>query len=210
MPFDLANDDVIELTMSGKYQGSTIINSFHYKWAGGFLANPLGSDEVQNLLQQFETRVWEAVVGGIRSRLTNEFRLDRLLAQIVWPVRKHYLEWNVANPLGSAVPPGVPSDTNITISLRTERVGRGRTGNKKITGMPLATFDGAQFTSGERIAWTVATARLLDTQPDLAGIQNWIPIVWSRRRAADRARVIGATVRPEIRVLRRREQGKGV
>jgi len=104
----------------------------------------------------------------------------------------------------------MPSDTNVTISLRTARVIQGSTGNKKFCGMPIASVVGNLLTAPAFADWTTFTAQLLQPLNDTAMLARWKPCVWSPARPTDRADVIDAFVQPEVRVLRRRQYGKGV
>lgn len=210
MAFILTTGDVVELTVEGLYQGSKTLNVFHYDWTGPITTPAEGVPELLNLITEFDTKIWNAALGAWRNRVCADYSVTRVKAQVVYPLRKHYVQSGFTNPAGAAPAPGIPSDTNITVSLQSERAGRGTTGNKKFTGLPLSTFSNALFASGELVFWALTGGLFLLNLNDTLATPSWTPIVWSKKRAGDRAPVIAYNVQKEVRVLRRRESGKGI
>lgn len=210
MAFVLTTGDVVELTVEALYQGSKVLNVFHYEWGGPITTPTDGVLEVTNLIDEFSSKVWNPAAGSWRARVTADYQITRYKAQVVFPTRKHYIQKAELNPAGAAPAPGIPSDTNLTISIQSERAGRGTTGNKKFTGLPLSTFSNALFATGEAILWAIVGGKLISPLLDILATPSWTPIVWSKKLSAERAPAIGISVQPEVRVLRRRQSGKGV
>src|ERR1044072_2205037 len=128
--FPLSPSDVVELTSFATYQGQRILNVFHYEYRGLSVVADAVPD-LNAMLIDFQNRVIAPATNGWRDGLVTDFVFDYQRAQIVSPVKQPYIQNTTALLAGTLTPPGIPSDTNLTVDLRTLAVGRGLTGNKK-------------------------------------------------------------------------------
>ena len=206
---DITPGAVVELTQFATYQGQTIMNVFHYEWT-----NANSGDynvELLSLLDRFKINVWNGGLTPWKGLLVEDFVVQRWRAQRVAPSREYYLEKLAdATDKGGIVAVGIPSDVNITVSLRGFSTVRGTTGNKKLTGLPIATLDGNLFTAGTVNTFQDMSDGFKTVLNDAGLVPSWTPIVWSPVRPLDRRQVIATTARPQVRVLRKREYAKGV
>lgn len=200
---------VVELTAFSTYQNQTVMNVFHYHNALAAIPLPDGDNELQNLMSKFESTVWDDIANGWRMKVSSGFVLQALRAQVVTPGRQYYQQLTV-NEAGALLGISIPSDTNITLSLRTAGAIRGMTGNKKFTGLELSSISGNAFTNPTITSWQPVGTLIRTTLTDIANADRWVPIVWSRLRPSDRRLIVGGTVQQEVRVLRRRQKGLGV
>src|SRR4249920_1167833 len=124
--FPMVQHDVIELTCFSSYQGQRILNVFHYEYK---LAPPVldAANDIYALLADFNAKVITNGIIGWQNYVVSDFSFDFQRAQIVYPTRQPYLQQNTPLTAGTKAPPGVPSDTNLTIDFRTLTVGQGLT-----------------------------------------------------------------------------------
>lgn len=209
MGYAINPNDVIEVTMFGTYQASYCLNVFHFI-NGGALIDAVNSDaEMTNLLGKFKAALWDGGGTGLKSLMTDGYRLEWIRGQPVAPTRRYYLDYGVGEA-GSVAGDGIPSDTHMCVTTRSGAVGRGRTGNKKITGLSLATLDGANFTAASRIAMNLAFNPLLTPLDSLTAAAVWQLAVWSPASSTGRNPVLSLSSRSNVRVMRRRELFRGI
>lgn len=206
--FPVATNDCIQVTVFSRYQGQRVLNVFHYVYTGpprsdGFTLFQSLLSNFQLLVIQYPTKAWFHLV-------TTDFVFEFVQAQTVHPTRQPYVQLDLLALIGTLAVPSIPSDTNITVSLRTLVIGRGKTGNKKFTGLSTSSFDGNVFTGPTLVDWQQFSGCLKNPLQDDTATDAFFPIVWSRRLATQRRQVFGTNARPEVRVLRSREAGKGV
>lgn len=201
--------DIVELVQFGSYQGQTVLNVFHYAY--GLADTPNYDAELANLLLKFDQNVWNPALSPWKALVVSDYAVQWWRAQRVNPARDYYIQRTPAGPeLGNLVTPGIPSDTNLTISLRTLGIVRGMTGNKKITGVPASVITANLFTPGTVASYQAMAENMKAVLGNLAGNPAWGPMVWSPARPTDRRSIVAVTARSEVRVLRRRQYGKGV
>lgn len=208
--FGVVDGDVLELTLQSQYQGQQVRNVFHYRAVitGGPVSD--GPAELADLGTLFNSQVVNPVGDPWSAKLVDTYLMINERLQIVHPIRKPYID-DVADAwAGAFATQGMPSDTNLTISLRTLVVGRGLTGNKKLTGMPVATVDGNEFTAGMIESAQLFGNRMTETITSTSTLIVWQPIVWSPGDPFARRDVWDAVAQTEVRVLRRRQKGVGI
>lgn len=205
----ISTGSVVEVTCISSYQAQTVLNVFHYFNSGGDITEANGDGELQGLLTRFNTLVWNASVNGMMTQLVSGFTTNLLKAQVVNPTRQYYVE-KIVTDVGAVSGSGIPSDTNMSISLRTAGTRRGQTGNKKITGLPLSTVDGNRFSTGAQDAMGLTADLFPVVLNNNAATPQWTPIVWSPRSPTARRQMIAQNPQQEVRVLRRRQYGKGI
>lgn len=205
----ITDGDVMEITAIGELQGSTILNVFHYKVT---LTTPPTDNFtfMNNALTEWRTLMWTGV-GKWQALVTSDYVLESVRAQIVYPVRRFYISQFVGDA-GTDLAPTVPSDTHIELALRTAGVGRGLTGNKKFTGLALSDLSGAFWSNAAQADWDTFAPNILTaiTPEILNPLNRLVPIVWSRKRAADRREIVAAESRPEVRVEPSRRAFRGI
>lgn len=209
--FQLNNNDVCEVTMVSEYQGQQVRNVWHYQASFTFTTFDDGPTAVGILLTQFDSEIINPAANKLQALVVPAFACRGYRGQVVYPIRKPYISRPDLFWTGSNVSvTGIPSDTNITVDLRTLSVGRGLTGNKKFTGLPLSAITANEFTAGTVTDWGTVGTRFANPILDVANNINWYPLVWSPRRPTDRRQVWNTTTQPEVRVLRRRQKGIGI
>jgi len=207
--FSIEVGDVVEVTLIGGLQCQTVLNVFHYVY-DGLASLTDGPTNMAAMLTDFWGSIVDLAGTGLKTLVTSEMGFHSARGQVVHPSRKPYIEITPGVVTGSDVPPTIPSNTNITIDLRTLAVGRGLTGNHRFTGLPLAAVDGNLFDPAVVVSWQAFAPHLLETLQDAALTDVFKPIVWSPRRPLDRRPVFDFTVQPQVRVSRSRTYGKGV
>jgi hypothetical protein len=205
----LDNADVVEATFVGSFQGSTILNVWHFNAQLDVALVDSGAwfDGLLNALQQ---DYWQGA-GMMKSLVSTDYTLLEIRAQVVWPTRRFYLK-KAINEQGTKIGAAMPSDTHLEVALRTNAVGRGKTGNKKFTGLVAAEFLGPVWLPATVAAWQAFGDEMLFTiQPLIADANKVaVPIVWSRKRSADRRNIIATTAREEVRVEPSRRLFQGI
>lgn len=205
----LAANSVVEITMRGTYQGSSVLNVFHYyNTTNAIVAN--GDAELLAMISNFRLLVWNPGGGaGVKDRLVDSFTLDYIQAQQVAPTRQYY-QYTAIGETGARAEPGIPSDTNITLSFRTARALQGTTGSKHFTGLSITDMSAAVWTNATILNWVSQGSNMRVTLAGGAITASWDPIVWSPRRSTDRALIVGGNVQQEVRVMRRRQFRLGI
>lgn len=211
MPQTIPANAVVAVTAVATYQTATVMHVSHYFNQLGDISAGNGELELNNLITKHLAACWltGADPDVCLNRFVTAFFLQYVQAQMVSPTRKYYVRQIMGTP-GTVDEAGCPSDTNLTVSLRTDRVIRGTQGNKKFTGWPASAIEGNQWS-----ATALTNARALGVKfgqilADSAATMRWVPIAWSKQRPTDRAQIITVTERQEVRVLRTRERGVGV
>lgn len=209
MGYVINPNDIVEVTMQGRYQGSQILNVFHFYNSGG-LIDAVNSDSQMNaMLTSFKTAFWTGGGSGLQSLVTDGYSLEVLRGQPILATRRYYIDKGI-DEAGSVAGAGVPSDTHMCINTRSGAVGRGRTGNKKVTALSVSALDEASWTFAARTAMNLAFVPLLTPLNDDGGVPRWVWCVWSPAIPTDRNPVIGVRARGTVRVMRRRELFRGV
>lgn len=209
MGYIINPNDVIEVTMQGRYQGSEVLNVYHFYNSGGLVDASSSDTEMNTLLTNFKDVFWTGGGSGLQSILTDGYSLEVIRAQPILTTRRYYIDKGI-DEAGSVAGPGVPSDTHMCVNTRSGAVGRGRTGNKKITALSIASLDEASWTFASRIAMNLAFTPLLTPLAGVVDAQKWTWCVWSPQIPTDRNPVIGVRARGTVRVMRRRELFRGV
>jgi len=190
--------------MISTYQGSVVMNVFHYVNEGGAILEADGENELLTLIDNFKLAAWDAAGADWKSLVVGDFLLKEIRAQVVRSTRKYYVS-RIILENGGAVGDGIPSDTHMSITTRVALIGRGHTGNKKITGLSVGSFDGAYFTLASRVAFNTVAQSFLVKLNDVGAAPRWRPIVWSQLNPSVTNPIIQAYPQPTVRVLRRRQ-----
>lgn len=205
----ISTNDVLELTMFGELQGSNILNVFHYVYTGTGVTAANYVAELQQVIQAFRAEVYAAAANPVRDRLSTDYNLRAIRAQVVSPQRTFYVEVQQNLP-GTIASVSAPADDQVTISYQTDRARRGATGNKRFCGIPTTQLDGGEWSLASRAAWELTKVKLLSALDGTAAADLYRPTVWSPKRPGDRAVIVGLVVRPEVRVTYSRTKGRGI
>lgn len=209
MPQSIPANAVVEITMLCNYQSSRVMNVFHYYNSMATIPEADGVSELTSLGGKFTEAVLVAATGGLLARLVESFEIPSLRLQVVAPTRQYYMT-HVIGVAGSQVDDGIPSDTNMTITLRPMAVGKGLSGNKKITGLPISTLEGPFFTTDAVTGMNTSGDKMRLKIEDSVGAERWVPIIWSPTKPADRRGITITEANNEVRVLRRRQVRLGI
>lgn len=207
--FPLDSGDIIELMWISAYQSSVVLNVWHFRYTDT-PQYAQGAEALRELATEQLQSYWADPIHGMKSRITIGFQVQYVRAQVVHPVRKPYVQLPFLNQNGTAGNPGIPSDTQLTIDLRPLAVGRGRVGNKKITGLPTSVVTGDVFSAAELVQWQVIAANMLEDLIMPVSTLTFEPVIWNARTPARHDRLFNYRIREEVRVLRRRQKGIGI
>lgn len=200
---------VVELTCVSRYQTQTILNVFHYYNSGASIALANGDSELLNLMEEHKAKVWSDPANGALLNVVDGFELDYLKVQVVNPARQYYIYTNVGE-VGALAGEGIPSDTHLTTSFRVNLAGRGRTGNKKWTGLATAAIINNVFDPVYQSAFDLVCNQVRLTLPNLAAVATWVPIIWSPSSPTLRNLIIDGYSQEEVRVQPTRRFRKGI
>lgn len=207
--FPVNNGDIAAVTIWATYQASKILNVFHYEAIvpGG---EPDGPGEVQNLAQEFVANVVDPAAGTRWLDWTVPgYIFNYAVAQIVYPIRRYYLDTDISEP-GIEVGDGCPSNAGATALLRSNKVGRGRSGSKHFTGMANLTLANGQVQAGLKTQIEETLDKALANIPGVAAGLTWEPRIWNAAKPGDINRIISRYVYPEVRIMRRRTLHLGI
>jgi len=207
--FPINNADIAQVTVWATYQSSKILNVFHYEAVvpGG---EPDGPGEIAALALKFVQAVVDPAAGTKWiDWVVPEYHFDYAIAQIVYPLRRYYLDSDI-NLDGIEVGPGCPSNIGATTLLRSNKVGRGRSGSKHWTGMANITLDAGVVQLGLRTQINETVDKALANIPGIAGGLTWEPRIWNASKPADINRIISKYTYPETRIMRRRTLHLGI
>lgn len=210
MPFPLASNDVVELTVKATYQSQVVLNVWHYAYFNPSVTIPDGTAEVDDLCSQFDSLFYQSAVFGILPQSVVGYSINEMKAQVVHPVRQHFITHNPATSAGQVAGEGIPSNTDLVIAIRTDVAGRGKSGNKRFTAIPITHMTGNTFDAVTVGFWQTLANHFGDAFTALTAPGIWKPIVWSKRRALDRRGMVGTIARNEVRIDRSRTKGIGI
>lgn len=205
----IANTNIVEATFFGTLQNQTVLNVFHYQYSGpGIVA----ADYAANLAALglgIKASIWGHAVNGFKNFVSNEYALLKIRTQLVAPVRGYYVDTAV-NEAGGVASPSMPVNDAITLSLTTDRAIQGGTGSKRFAGLPTVGHLQGKWTVAAQGNWASVGTQILLSQNGIGVLDVFFPIVWSKKRSADRSTVLSVTVRPEVRTQHRRTVGLGI
>lgn len=200
MPWDLVTEDIVEVTMDGEYQGSKIMNVWHY------YVNVTGESTdyfaaLGAFLTQWVAGVWSPV-GGLQERMVDTYTLNRVRAQVVGPDRKPYADLAV-NQTGGGDVIGVPSNVTMVQNIRSDKVGKGTSGGKHLTALPLEWLEGAYWGAGFVTNVQAALQNALDGFATVAPAVIYTPCLFERE-TGNAYDIIGSNTSNQVRIMHRR------
>lgn len=205
----IANNDVFEVTMFSKYQDQYVLNVFHYIYSGPGVAAADYTAQLNAVATDFYSKRWLNVLTGIKRGVVEDFVLERIRVQKIYPTREYYIDKLVNNP-GDLIEAGVPVNSALTMSYPTDRAIRGATGSKRFTGLPLSGLDGGDWSGATLTQWNIIGTGLADYISGVDLLDVYFPTVWSPKRPADRATILSVYARSEVRTQHRRTKGLGI
>lgn len=211
MSIDAGN--IVSVTLTQRYQESTILNVFHYQWDGVTVPTANYNQELDNLIDEFYAKVWAGGAGGngIQQRQVSAVSMVSIRAQPVYLNRDVYRQKNYADT-GDIPEVGLPSNSAVGIALRTDRVFKGATGNKRFAGVPIPEYNGTtgEITLNYLADWNDTTPQFGLRLLDVATNPNWRPVVWSTARPIQAGNIVGANVSRAVRTQHSRTKGVGI
>jgi hypothetical protein len=203
---NLLVDDIVEATFKATYQGSTILNVFHFK-----VTATAGTTDYDTTMSALGTtligKYWSAA-NLWRTMVVPTYILNYVRLQRIRPFRAYYIDSPV-NQAGAEDMDGIPSNLAAVIVVRSELTTRGKSGSKHLTGMSRNELEpdvwsNAMFASlaalGQEFREEVLTA---------APVVTYKPVIYDRLQNTA-ANIVGVTVIPEVRIMRRRTKGVGI
>lgn len=204
-------NDIVEVTCFGTYDLQTIINTFHFRYAGAAIPAGGYTAEMNAMMGNFRSVYWTA---HWRAAVVSGFTLNAVRGQKVGPaagVRGYYVQQTV-NESGLVGAAGCPADTQLCISYSTDRAFKGASGGKHFAGIPLTGQANSLWLIGTRATWTTVAGDLTTPIAGTIGGNLFTPVVWSPRatRRMTPGNIIGVRVRDEVRTQHSRTVGRGI
>lgn len=199
-------NDVVEVTMEGTYQGSKILNVWHYK----VIETPLNQDYEAALLAMLPawiSKVWTAA-NGIKGRVVQTYNLGRVRAQTIHPIRQPYIDEAVGEA-GGVNEIGCPSNTAMVQAIRPDLVGKGKTGSKHMTALPQSVIEGAFWEAGAVAEMGTALDLALTNLTTIAPAVTYRPVLWDRTNSTAN-NILNSIMSDEVRIMRRRTVHVGI
>lgn len=209
--FPINPSDIIEFSVWQTYQGSRLLNIFHYQMDPAAPPIADGETAMEQMLDTFELKFYGAA-GPIPTRTHISLQYNFMRGQVVYPTRRYYVPLlmgytGVAGPIAA----DAPSDLQRCMTLRSAVVGRGVNGRKAFGGMLTTDFAGPLWSNGSVNDWQTVVCPLFDdelAQPP--ALWNLIPKVWNPRRPTVPSDIAVSLSQEEVRVQRRRQLRLGV
>lgn len=201
----VGSNAILEVTFRSTYQEQRVLNVFHYRWHTLGAATADGNDIVDlavAALQQGEN----SAVPAYRDIVNEEFTLERLRYQWIFPFRWSFVSSDLNCGFGTKVGDPMPSNIGITAQKITEYPGPAGRGSTHFTGMRVQDYDEATWQIPVRTNVGVFMDKMdqtIDTADVLAG-SFLQPVVLHKSDPATSAQWSGTYVNPEPRVMRRR------
>ena len=208
--FPIAAGQVIEVRVYAYFQGSVIMNVYHYQVDESYTTEPNGDAALRAWVAQFEITLYGAASGIVQFQSSNLI-YNYMEAQIVASDRYYY----VTQPMGYAGSQGtgqdLPSDTQLCVTYRNQTVGRGRAGRKNYTGFKVSQFLNAYWTGAFLAAWNAGVINLMQQDVDNGLANNLVahPVIWSPSTGSQPGALVECQTNPEVRIMRRRQVGIG-
>jgi len=204
----LAVSDVVQVTIGGLQDQQTILNILHFQ----VTTAPSTGTPAENM-NALLTHLWDDPAGIYFAPwlaiMPDSYTLQTVRAQRVAPTRSAYVEQLVVTA-GTAA--NIAAETpNLTWGLvkQSELAGRRGKGTMHIL---MASHE--HYTNGflnnngaaERSAW----ANLIDDQVTVAAGGVYIPVIYHPGFSPNFSRITHATIKQEVRTMRRRTVGRGI
>lgn len=148
------------------------------------------------------------LVQGWRGMSTTDCTSRFLQSQRISPARGPYVR-TITGLAGTRTAPNAPSAVALSLSKRTEAVGRGRTGHMQLGGLDAAWMSNGRWSEDAMEgAQTMATS--------MEQLKSWLtdgtmyPVVWSNTGSGSFEYITSIVPHDEIRTMRRRAVGQGI
>lgn len=207
---NLAVFDIITVKIVGKLAGQTIIYDFAYEVQS--IVGPTIPED--SAVQNFVT-AWPIEAGSpfikIMSAACPQYTCDYVQAQKVFPARRPYFREAIGTPGIFAGTSAAPSDAGV-ITKRIDPPRRGGVGHLHITGLDVAGLETGRWNDDVLEALDQIGQSLDDLVAlDQGGtVVTWSPVVLRRDDPILSPDIIGYSVAPEVRTMRRRVVGRGI
>lgn len=203
---NIAENDIMEVTFRASYQGSVILNVFHFK-----VTTVLEGTDYELAMNALGTallnKYW-AAAGLWRDIMVSTYRLNYIRLQKIRPSRLWYIDSTV-DQAGAVVEDGIPSNLAAVVIVRSENTARGKSGSKHLTGFARSELEPDVWSADIFDALTELGTQFRDDVVTAAPIVTYTPVIYDRLQNTA-ANIIGMTVVPEVRIMRRRTKGLGI
>lgn len=208
--FPIAANDVIEVKVNAYFQGSLIMNVYHYKVDAGFAGTLTGTAELSDWLDHFLTLLYGAG-GAIPLQQSTALTYTFATAQLVFPFRYFYVTRAMPYTGSRGTAQNLPSDVQLCCTLRNSVVGRGKAGRKNFSGFQVDQYTDAFWNNTLTGPWgaNVIPKLSLPVAAVVPLAMRAFPVIWSPAVGVTRQEVIEAILQSQVRVMRRRQIGIG-
>ena len=207
MAWQLAQNDIVEITVFGSCFGQNILNTFHYKNTGPSEQN--GSAALADLLTKIIAPTgWKS---QFLSAHVGSYFCDQFRAQVIYPTRRPF-EFQGLSQVGTRAGSATTTNTAAVITFYQKNVAKkGRIGSFHIS--PVATEDcgsGQLLQAYQTVLNTLGNAMLQTFPMGTAAIAE--PTLWSRapNTANNPLKIEAMHVQTTVRTMHRRTVGLGI
>lgn len=202
-----ANEDVIEFTLVWDYQGSTILNVYHFQLRE--FASPPDTEEIMNDLDSWmEDNVYGEDAGKLVSQVVEDMTLIKTRGQIVKPNRDRYYEFPKGFK-GGVEEAGVPSNVALVLKGQTDAAVRGASASKHFTGFPVSALESEFWNAPLQDAIAGAHDAMVPFIANAGPIGNFVPVTLKPISGFVHDIVDWSPI-PTVRVMGRRTKGYGI
>lgn len=206
----LTSGDTIAVTIEGRLFNQQILLTQHY--TAVLVTGP--GDPVQDVLFALHTRLDAAgkLYQAYALCLSSEMVGLRCKLQDIWPIRYSYIEEEPTVVTGGVLEDSMPPNVSQTITLAGITAGRGFTGTKHISAVPLSFTENGMPTIGSVGPMSALANELrasVAVVTTFASTYDFNPILYKRAAPLDSEPVVTWRLGSTTRVERRRTVGLG-
>lgn len=206
---NIAVNDVIEVTLGYIAQAQQCLMVRHY-----VCANLPADLDYEGWLDQIMNE-WllgaAPVVGGLARCMHSAVSINFIQAQGIFPTRLFYKRLDQAIPGSNGGIEPMPPNSAITLSLQTDRPGRGRTGSVHVGGLSSTCYTDDGFVEATYKGLVqVLGNRLKNGIGGVSPNNYWKACTFNRLQVPHTNLIRAASVRDTMRVQRRRTVGLGI
>lgn len=200
-------NDVIEITYQGTILGQRVLNVLHY-FVDAPSTDPSYLSALSHLLGNFKAGAVSPTIAFLNAVAQN-YNLDTLKGQVVYPTRKAYVLNNVDLPglIGSNC---TAQNLSGVITKRTSVGTRKGVGALHMPALPPTGYADGLITNAQRTLYGAVQACLLNPFTDSLETTRIEPCLWSRSSPGTVLGLTATQLQPEVRTMRRRTIGRGI
>lgn len=188
--YTLESGDIVEIAFYATLYEQTIINQFHYRLTGGFVAGG-GPDELVNILGTVGGVGPDSLLAAIAACQSEDLFYNFGRIQVVEDSaggRRPPIYRSLGVSTGGVAEPSLPSHVDMSFTRQCEvargpslAAGRGVTSNIRLAGIPVSGVTGDRLTAGQLALLAAASDKSTDVIP--SGDIECNPVIWHKNPA---------------------------